>query len=128
MEKSSEGRSNTEPFSMKSGDTPGTYPGYPKIYLAVDNCFASKRFTEPSEWMAIVKDLGLEYVEASADTECDPLYMTPGYMKEWRAEVKKVSSRFNARVCNLYSGHGTYATLGLSHTSQEIRDRILNDG
>ena len=27
----------------------------------------------------------------------------------------------------MYSGHGTYATLGLAHTSERIRDHIQND-
>ena len=45
----------------------------PKIYLAIDNCFGSKRWTEPREWMDTIKSLGVYYVEASADTECDPL-------------------------------------------------------
>jgi D-erythrulose 1-phosphate 3-epimerase len=100
---------------------------YPEIYLAIDNCFASKRFTEPHEWMSLIKDLGLKYIEASADTECDPLYMTPEYIENWLHEVKKTASLYNTTVCNLYSGHGTYATLGLSHTSLKIRDRILNE-
>jgi len=26
---------------------------YPEICLAIDNCFASKRFTEPAEWMRL---------------------------------------------------------------------------
>ena len=100
---------------------------YPEIYLAIDNCFASKRFTEPHEWMSLIKELGLKYIEASADTECDPLYMTPEYMAMWRDEVIMTSSELDISVCNLYSGHGTYATLGLSHTNLKIRDRILND-
>lgn len=112
---------------MNSNDINKQDQYYPAVYLAIDNCFASKRFTEPSEWMSLVKDMGLKYVEASADTECDPLYMSPGYMADWRNEVKKASSQYNVKVCNLYSGHGTYATLGLSHTSQKIRDRIMNE-
>ena len=60
----------------------------PRVYLAIDNCFGSKRWTRPREWAAIVRDLGLAYVEASADNECDPLYSTPEYMADWRAEVR----------------------------------------
>ncbi|MBL7111761.1 MAG: hypothetical protein ISS19_07465 [Bacteroidales bacterium] len=112
---------------MKSRKTDKQDHNYPEINLAIDNCFASKRFTEPSEWMSIIQDLGVKYIEASADTECDPLYMTRDYMMSWRDEVKKAASLYNTSVCNLYSGHGTYATLGLSHTSERIRDRILNE-
>ena len=99
----------------------------PKIYLAVDNCFASKRWTEPTEWMDVISSLGLYYVEASADTECDPLYMGSDYMKRWSDKVNSASENTGVKVANLYSGHGTYATLGLAHTDPEVRNRFLND-
>lgn len=99
----------------------------PKIYLAVDNCFASKRWTEPSEWMDVISSIGLSYVEASADTECDPLYMGSEYMKRWSDKVNKASLNTGVKVANLYSGHGTYATLGLAHTDPIVRERFLND-
>ena len=31
----------------------------PRIYLALDNCFASKRWTEPEEWAGIIAGLGM---------------------------------------------------------------------
>jgi sugar phosphate isomerase/epimerase len=98
----------------------------PKIYLAIDNCFASKRWTRPAEWMRIARDLGLSYVEASADTECDPLYADPAYLKGWLRDVRKSSRKTGVRVCNLYSGHGTYSTLGLAGTDRRNRARILD--
>lgn len=99
----------------------------PKIYLAVDNCFASKRWTSPREWMEVIASIGLYYVEASADTECDPLYMGESYMKRWCDEVITASQETGVKVANLYSGHGTYATLGLAHTDPEVRHRFLVD-
>lgn len=99
----------------------------PKIYLAVDNCFASKRWTNPSEWMKVIKEVGLYYVEASADNECDPLYTTPEYIENWINEIKECSDKTGVSVANLYSGHGTYATLGLAHNDKRIRDHMLND-
>ena len=99
---------------------------YPKIYLAIDNCFASKRYTHPSEWAEVIRDLGLTYVEASADNECDPMYMGQEYLSWWSGEVKKAMAATGIVVANLYSGHGTYATLGLSHTHPIVRDRFLN--
>jgi sugar phosphate isomerase/epimerase len=98
-----------------------------KIYLAVNNCFASKRWTRPSEWLQIVKDLGLSYVEASADNECDPLYSTPEYIQNWIQEVKEYSCKTGVKVANLYSGHGTYTTLGISHTDHSVREYLLNN-
>ncbi len=99
----------------------------PKIYLAVDNCFASKRWTSPREWMDVIKSLGLYYVEASADTECDPLYMGSDYMQRWTEDVLLASNETGVKVANLYSGHGTYATLGLAHTDPAVRQRFLVD-
>lgn len=98
----------------------------PRIRLAVDNCFASKRWTEPAEWMNIVRDLGLRYVEASADNECDPLYLGEPALKKWRDKCFHASDETGVKVVNLYSGHGTYATLGLAHTEKEVRDRFLH--
>jgi D-erythrulose 1-phosphate 3-epimerase len=97
---------------------------FPKIYLAVDNCFASKRWTEPHEWMQVIRDAGANFVEASADTECDPLYSPPEVLNGWIDAVHTASQRFSMRVSTLYSGHGTYATLGLAHPDARVRDHI----
>ncbi len=100
---------------------------YPKLYLAIDNCFASKRWTEPAEWADVIRDLGLSYVECSADTECDPLYMGDAYLKRWVQKVRAAQEHTGVHPANLYSGHGTYATLGLAHTDPEVRSRFLHD-
>ena len=100
----------------------------PRIYLAVDNCFASKRWTRPEEWARVIgEDMGLRCVEASADNEIDPLYSTSAVRRSWVAEVRRVRARTGVRVVNLYSGHGTYATLGLGHIDVRVRDHILHD-
>ena len=96
----------------------------PRIYLAIDNCFASKRWTLPREWLSLVANFGLTKVEASSDTEADPLYSGSDYMLDWRRDVKAASTETCVDVVNLYSGHGTYATLGLGHPDQRIRDRM----
>ena len=99
---------------------------YPRVYLAIDNCFASKRWTAPSEWGGIIKDLGIGYIETSADNECDPFYNGPEYFADWTQKVKETEDALGVKVANLYSGHGTYATLGLTHDDPRVRDRILN--
>ncbi len=98
----------------------------PRISLAIDNCFAAKRWTAPAEWAAVIGDLGVTRVEASADTECDPLYAPAEVLRDWVAEVRAVTARTGVRVVNLYSGHGTYATLGLAHPDVRVRDHILD--
>ena len=97
---------------------------YPRIHLAIDNCFGSKRWTAPQEWAAIVKELGLRLIEVSTDNESDPLYTDPGYLKDWLKEVRRVCEQSGVRAVNLYSGHGTYTTLGLAHTDPRNQDRI----
>ena len=96
----------------------------PKIYLGIDNCFASKRWVRPAEWMRVIKDLGLKYVEASADTECDPLYMGSEFTRDWIADVKAKTAETGVTVKNVYSGHGTYATCGLSHYDARVTQRF----
>lgn len=96
----------------------------PRLTLAVDNCFASKRWTEPHEWMQIAADAAIFALEASADNECDPLYTPPDALEDWARAVEAASAQTGARVVNFYSGHGTYATLGLAHTDVRVRDHI----
>ena len=96
----------------------------PKIYLAIDNCFASKRWTRPADWAALIADLGIFYVECSADTECDPLYLGKEYTKKWIAQTKDACEKAGIHIANLYSGHGTYSTLGLAHWDREVRQRF----
>ncbi|WP_239616067.1 sugar phosphate isomerase/epimerase [Cohnella mopanensis] len=99
----------------------------PKLYLAVDNCFASKRWTKPAEWMTLLQSMGISHVEASADNECDPLYMSKEYLDNWVREVNSHTEKTGVRVANMYSGHGTYTTLGLAHHDISIRDRIQHE-
>ncbi len=95
----------------------------PRIYLALDNCFAAKRWTSPREWISIASQLGIRCVEVSADTECDPLYMDPAYLEDWLQEVVSECKETGVQVVNLYSGHGTYTSLGLG--SPDARNRAL---
>jgi D-erythrulose 1-phosphate 3-epimerase len=99
----------------------------PRMHLALDNCFASKRWTDPLEWMQIARDCDIYHIEASADNECDPLYSTPEALRDWVERAQQASAATGVQVSNLYSGHGTYATLGLAHTDMRVRDRIQHD-
>ncbi|MDR2371218.1 MAG: TIM barrel protein [Treponema sp.] len=99
---------------------------YPQIYLAIDNCFAYKRWTRPREWCALISGLGLKYIEAGADNELDPLFMGEEYLADWVEEVKRAEEDSGVRVASLYSGHGTYTTLGLTHTDPRVRRRLID--
>lgn len=100
---------------------------YPKVYLAIDNCFASKRWTSPEQWSQIISDMGVFCVEASADTELDPLYMGREYLADWPKAVRNAQAQYGTKVCNLYSGHGTYSTLGITHTDPRVRRNMLDN-
>ncbi len=99
----------------------------PKIYLAIDNCFAYKRWTTPDEWAKVISELGVHYVEASSDTELDPLYMGEAYLKKWVDEVKTAEEKYDIKIANLYSGHGSYSTLGLAHTDPGVQRHLIED-
>lgn len=100
---------------------------YPKIYLAIDNCFATKRWTQPHEWARTIAELGVHSIECSADTELDPLYMGPEYLRDWPALAKAAQKEHGVKVSNLYSGHGTYSTLGLAHTDPRVRRHLIEN-
>ncbi len=100
---------------------------YPRIYLAMDNSFATKRWTRPSEWAKIIRELGVSFVEASADTEADPFYCGFEYLSEWITDVRKAVEAEGLRVANFYTGYTTYRTLGLAHPDPRVRARIVND-
>lgn len=98
----------------------------PIINLGIDNCFASKRWARPADWARVIRDLGLRYVEASADTECDPLYMGPEFTASWIEDARDACAKAGVTVKNVYSGHGTYATCGLSHYDPRVTRRFLD--
>ena len=96
----------------------------PILNLGIDNCFASKHWTLPEQWCELIAGLGLQYIEASADTECDPLYMGLDYTEDWITRVRRACEKTGVQIANLYSGHGTYATLGLAHWDARVRARF----
>ena len=100
---------------------------YPKIFLAMDNCVFYKRWTTPGEWSDKMAELGIFNIEASADTELDPLFMGREYLEDWIKDVEKAQKLSGVRVCNLYSGHGTYSTLGMAHDDIRVREHMIKD-
>jgi len=75
--------------------------------------------------MNIIRQLGLHYVEASADTECDPLYAPQSYREDWIKKAQEASLNTGVNISQMYSGHGTYATLGLGHTDAKVRRHMM---
>jgi hypothetical protein len=98
----------------------------PRIHLAIDTCFAIKRWTTPKELMRVIKDMGLRYVEAVTDVDIEPLLTPPDYRKAWADEVLNESTKTGIKVVLLYSGNSTYDSTGLAHPDKRVRDRIID--
>lgn len=98
---------------------------YPRIYLAMDNCVFYKRWTTPDEWAGKMAGLGIYCIEASADTELDPAYLGAEYLSGWVDDVREAEAKHGVRVANLYSGHGSYTTLGMAHPDPRARDSLF---
>ena len=100
---------------------------YPKVYLVYDNCFAIKRWIEPEDWMALIKDLGVFFVEASTDNEMDPLFEPREYMDDWAVRVMDLEKKHGMKVVNFYTGYQTYRTAGFAHPDARIRRKLLDE-
>lgn len=99
---------------------------YPRIHLAVDNCFAIKRWVEPAEWMRKVRQLGdIRYIQASTDNEIDPSHNTQMFRDSWVAEVKKYEQELGLKVASFYSGYATYRTVGIASLSKDKRRAMI---
>lgn len=98
-----------------------------RIYLTVENCFASKRWVTPRDWSKILSDMGISYVEASADVELDPLHMEHTYLMRWEQQMRRATEEQGVQVANFFTGHGTYVTSGLLHPDAGVRHRIRED-
>lgn len=100
---------------------------YPKVYLVLDNCFAIKRWVEPSEWMAVIKNIGFKYIEASFDNEMDMLYSPKEYCEKWFDDLEKEEARQGLKVVNFYTGYQTYRTSGLAHPNEVYVNNLIEN-
>ncbi|MEI8200389.1 MAG: TIM barrel protein [Eubacteriales bacterium] len=99
---------------------------YPRIYLALDNCFAIKRWVEPKLWLKITKELGFNYSEASFDNEIDGLFSPADYMDDWFASIDKLGKEYGVKVANFFTGYQTYRTAGLTHPDERMVRHLLD--
>lgn len=100
---------------------------YPKIYLTLDNCFAIKRWTAPSQWMPLVKEIGFDSVQASFDNEIDFLYSPDWYMEKWFAQIAEQEKETGVSVNTFYTGYQTYRTAGLGHFDEQMADYLTEE-
>ncbi|MEG1842792.1 MAG: hypothetical protein RR296_00965 [Clostridia bacterium] len=97
----------------------------PRIHLGIDNCFALKRWTAPEAWGRIVRDLGLKYVEAVPDLECEPLLTPADYRRDWIDAVNRMHDELDVQVKMFYSNDSTYDTIGFSHPDARVRAHLV---
>lgn len=97
----------------------------PRIYLAIDNCFAVKKWTTPTEWSRVIRGMGLSYAECVTDVDMDPLLMDAGYLSDWADEVAALKKSGDMNIVMLYTGNSTYDTTGMAHPDPKVRDRIV---
>ncbi len=99
----------------------------PKIHIGIDNCFAIKRWTAPEDWARVVRDLGMKYVEAVPDLECEPLLTPDDYRQDWIDSVNRMREETGVRVVMFYSNDSTYDTIGFSHPDERVRSYFVNE-
>ncbi len=100
---------------------------FPRIHLVIDNCFAIKRWVEPSEWMRVIKELGdVRLIEASTDNEIDPSHNTEEYRDYWIKEVQKYEKELDLKIVTLFSGYATYRTVGLGSLHKSKRQAMID--
>ncbi len=99
----------------------------PRIHLGIDNCFAIKRWTEPCEWGKVIGEMGLQYVEAVPDLECEPLLNPADYRRDWTEKVNRLREETGIRVVMFYSNDSTYDSIGFSHPDGRIRRHFVEN-
>ena len=99
----------------------------PKLFLAMDNCFAIKRWITPEQWFRVIKEMGATSIEASTDNAVDPLFLPASYMDDWVAEVKVLEKEHGMRVRSFFTGYQTYRTAGLAHPDPRVRNKLVED-
>ena len=99
---------------------------YPRIHLAIDNCFAIKRWVRPHDWMETIDEIGgIRLIQASTDNEIDPAHNTQDFRDEWIDEVQHNERQFGFKVVSFYSGYAQYRTVGIASHSPSKRNAMI---
>ncbi len=49
------------------------------------------------------------------------------YLYDWVRQVREAEAKYGVKVANLYSGHGSYTTLGLTHPDGHVRRNLIDN-
>lgn len=81
----------------------------PRIHLGINTCFAVKRWPEPSDWAAIVRDeLGLDLVQVSADLL--PVGANRQFSESYVRRVAEATLARDLEVHSFFTGLGAYTS------------------
>jgi len=91
-----------------------------KMRLGINNCFAVKRWPEPSAWAGMVRDrLGLRFVQFSLDL-LDP--RTDGAARrEMIARTRAAAAECSLEISSAFTGLAAYSSSMLLHPSLPMR-------
>jgi len=89
--------------------------------LGVDICFGKKRWPEPEEWTALVRDrLGLNWVEYDTDF-LDPFFVSEPARSEIAERTRELAAERGLAIHNYYTGTITHCLNLLSHPDERVR-------
>lgn len=92
-----------------------------KFKLAVDICFAKKRWPEPESWLEIVKnELHLRYVEFDSDF-LDPLYISEPTKSQIALKIRQLAKKYDIVIHNYFTGTMTHCVNLISHPDERVR-------
>jgi sugar phosphate isomerase/epimerase len=92
----------------------------PRLHLGINTCFAVKRWPEPAQWLAIVKDeLGLDCCQFSLDL-ADPL-LDEAATAEYAAETRALAAERGVLLHSAFTGLAAYSWSQLLHPSEQMR-------
>ncbi len=92
----------------------------PHLHLGINTCFAVKRWPEPEQWLAIVKnELGLEYCQFSLDL-VDPL-LDETATTSYAATVRELAAENGIMLHSTFTGLAAYSWSQLLHPHEAMR-------
>ncbi len=100
---------------------------YPKIYLAMDTCFALKRWVEPETWGKLIADMGYQSIQLSTDNELDPIFTSEAHRRNWIKRLHAVEDKYGVKAESIYSGYQTYRTCGFCSNDQVEVRRLVDE-
>src|SRR5260221_7409483 len=96
----------------------------PRLHLGINTCFAVKRWPEPEQWLAIVKnELGLHCCQFSLDL-VDPL-LDESATAAYAGAVKAYAEAHGILLHSTFTGLAAYSWSQLLHPDEAMREAAM---